>query len=358
VPGNVPSDAPFETVRWQGSLDDGCLVLLDQTKLPLEQVEVVCHDVDLVAEAIETLMVRGAPAIGVAAAYGVVLGVRPAGDSDRGSFQQRLQAVIDQLGSTRPTAVNLFRSLRRLERVAAACGPGATAREVVGKLFTEACAIHAEDQWMCREIGRHGAELLEDGMGVLTHCNAGALATGGRGTALAVVLAAHESGKRLHVYVDETRPLLQGSRLTAWELTRYGIDSTVLCDSAAASLMRRGRVQAVVVGADRIAGNGDTANKVGTYGLALAAEAHGVPFYVAAPSSTFDLSLADGASIPIEERASEEITHFQGRQVAAPGVRAYNPAFDVTPARLIRAIISERGRIEPVSAERIADILG
>ena len=228
---------------------------------------------------------------------------------------------------------------------------------IFDRLLTEAQAIHEEDRQMCRAIGRLGAELLADGQGVLTHCNAGGLATSDYGTALAVFFAAHESGKRLHIYADETRPLLQGARLTAWELGQRGIATTLICDSMAAQVMREGRVQAVVVGADRIAANGDTANKIGTYGVALLAAAHEIPLYVAAPSSTFDLTLPDGAGIPIEERDAAEITHGFGRQTAPAGVAVYNPAFDVTPARLIKAIICERGVIEPVTRQRIQEVL-
>jgi methylthioribose-1-phosphate isomerase len=225
-------------------------------------------------------------------------------------------------------------------------------------LLAEARAIHEEDRQMCRAIGRHGAALLKDGQGVLTHCNAGGLATADYGTALAVIFAAAEQGKTLHVWADETRPLLQGARLTAWELHEREIDVTLICDSMAAVVMREGRVQAVVTGADRIAANGDTANKIGTYGVALLAAAHNIPFYVAAPTSTFDLSIADGQAIPIEERDPSEITHGFGRQTAPSGVKVYNPAFDVTPARLIAAIICERGVIRPVNAQRIAQVLG
>jgi methylthioribose-1-phosphate isomerase len=224
--------------------------------------------------------------------------------------------------------------------------------------LAEARAIHEEDRRMCRAIGRHGAALLSDGQGVLTHCNAGGLATADYGTALAVIFAAVESGKRIQVYADETRPLLQGARLTAWELQQRGIDVTLICDSMAAQVMREGRVQAVITGADRIAANGDTANKIGTYGVALLAAAHGIPFYVAAPTSTFDLAIASGEAIPIEQRDPREITHGFGRQTAPEGIKVYNPAFDVTPARLIRALVCQRGVIEPVTRERIAEILG
>jgi methylthioribose-1-phosphate isomerase len=230
--------------------------------------------------------------------------------------------------------------------------------DVLAALFEEACQIHAEDREICHAIGRYGAELLKDESGVLTHCNAGGLATSEYGTALSALFTAQDQGKRLHVFVDETRPLLQGARLTAWELGQRGIEATLICDSMAGQVMREGKVQAVIVGADRIAANGDTANKIGTYSVAVLAAAHQIPFYVAAPSSTFDLTIEDGTKIPIEERSREEITHGFGRQTAPDGVQVYNPAFDVTPARLIKAIITERGIIEPVAKEQIAKVLG
>ncbi|MEX0712662.1 MAG: S-methyl-5-thioribose-1-phosphate isomerase, partial [Pirellulales bacterium] len=303
-------------------------------------------------EAIKSLRVRGAPAIGVAAAYGVCVGIQTAAGKGLADYLARLHEVCEYLATSRPTAVNLFWALDRMRRTAEAL-PGKSPPQIAEKLLAEARAIEAEDRAMCRAIGRHGAELLIDGQGVLTHCNAGGLATADYGTALAVFFAAHEAGKRLHVYADETRPLLQGARLTAWELQQRGIDVTLICDSMAAQVMREGRVQAVVVGADRIAANGDTANKIGTYGVALLAAAHGIPFYVAAPKSTFDLSLAGGDAIPIEQRSPDEITHGFGRQTAPDGVDVYNPAFDVTPARLIKAIICERGVIEPVTRANI-----
>jgi methylthioribose-1-phosphate isomerase len=344
------------TLHWIGETD-GHLRLIDQTLLPVELREIDCRDVESVWEAIRSLRVRGAPAIGIAAAYGVCLGVQAAVGRNEAAFFGRLEEVAKYLATSRPTAVNLFWALQRMQRTAAAIRGKSTPAEITQRLLDEARAIHEEDRAMCRAIGRFGAELLNDGQGVLTHCNAGGLATSDYGTALAVFFAAHESGKRLHVYADETRPLLQGARLTAWELQQRGIDVTLICDSMAAQVMREGRVQAVVTGADRIAANGDTANKIGTYGVALLAAAHEIPFYIAAPTSTFDLSLADGSQIPIEERASEEITHGFGRQTAPEGVRVYNPAFDVTPARLIKAIICERGLIEPVTPERIAAVV-
>jgi methylthioribose-1-phosphate isomerase len=330
--------------------------MIDQTLLPVEFKEIDCCEVDRVWEAVKTLRVRGAPAIGVAAAYGVCVGLKKVLDADEEEFFKRLREVVDYLASSRPTAVNLFWALRRMEDKAQELR-GRPSREIAERLLAEARAIHEEDRQMCRAIGRHGAELLRDGQGVLTHCNAGGLATADYGTALAVFFAAAESGKTLHVYADETRPLLQGARLTAWELREHGIDVTLICDSMAAQVMREGKVQAVVTGADRIAANGDSANKIGTYGVALLAKAHGIPFYIAAPSSTFDLSLADGGGIPIEERDPREITHGFGRQTAPDGIAVYNPAFDVTPAELIAAIICERGIIRPVTRERVAEVL-
>jgi methylthioribose-1-phosphate isomerase len=349
--------ATIVTLEWVGELD-GHLSLLDQTLLPLEVKHATCRDVASVCEAIRSLRVRGAPAIGIAAAYGVCVALQTADEKDVDNFFARLDEVVDSLAASRPTAVNLFWALERMRRRAVALRATSSPREIRRALLAEARAIHEEDRAMCRRIGRYGAALLADGQGVLTHCNAGGLATADYGTALAVIFAAQEAGKRVHVYADETRPLLQGARLTAWELRQRGIDVTLICDSMAAQVMREGRVQAVVTGADRIAANGDTANKIGTYGVALLAAAHDIPFYVAAPSSTFDLSIPDGDQIPIEQRDPREITHGFGRQTAPDGIAVYNPAFDVTPARLIRAIICERGVIQPVTGERIAAMLG
>ncbi len=348
------------TLRWVGDAS-GHLVLIDQTLLPLELREIACRDVETVFEAIRSLRVRGAPAIGVAAAYGMIVGAQSGATASAQAFMAQLDRVGARLAESRPTAVNLFWAIERMRGAAAgalAADRSLSAAAILEGLLAEARAIHEEDRAMCRAIGRFGAELLTDGQGVLTHCNAGGLATSDYGTALAVFFAAHESGKRLHVYADETRPLLQGARLTAWELQQHGIDVTLICDSMAAQVMREGRVQAVVTGADRIAANGDSANKIGTYGVALLAAAHDIPFYIAAPSSTFDLSLADGSQIPIEERASAEITHGFGRQTAPDGIKVYNPAFDVTPAKLIRAIICERGVIRPVTTENIRAMVG
>jgi len=349
------STAPA-TLAWIGDTS-GYLELIDQTLLPGQLTHVACRDVETVWEAIKSLRVRGAPAIGVAAAYGVCVGIQTALNAGEAAFFARLNEVCDYLATSRPTAVNLFWALDRM-RTKALCMRGSLVpRDVAAGLLVEAQTIEAEDRQMCRAIGRHGAALLQDGQGVLTHCNAGGLATSDYGTALAVFFAAHESGKRLHVYADETRPLLQGARLTAWELKQRGIDVTLICDSMAAQVMREGRVSAVVTGADRIAANGDAANKIGTYGVALLAAAHDIPFYVAAPTSTFDMSIADGSEIPIELRDPREITHGFGRPTAPEGVRVYNPAFDVTPARLIKAIICEHGIIEPVTRETVAAVV-
>jgi methylthioribose-1-phosphate isomerase len=342
-----------ETLRWVGD-ERGHLVVIDQTRLPLELIEHECRDVESVWEAIKQLRVRGAPAIGIAAAYGVVIGLSAATDSGEAAFFARLDDVTDYLARSRPTAVNLFWALDRMKTKAAALRSTKPPALIHADLLAEAQAIHEEDRVICRAIGRYGAELIGNGMGVLTHCNAGGLATAEYGTALSVLFTCQDQGKRLHVYVDETRPLLQGARLTAWELAQRGIEATLICDNMAGQVMRERRVQAVIVGADRIAANGDTANKIGTYSVAVLAAAHEIPFYVAAPTTTFDLSIDSGEQIPIEQRSPDEITHGFGRTTAPEGIGVYNPAFDVTPARLIRAIITERGLIQPVNRDTIA----
>lgn len=332
-------------VDWVGGLG-GHVRLLDQTRLPGEIVFIDCRDVEMVWDAIKTLQVRGAPAIGVAAAFGVALVAgKHEGDSVE-SLDDVVRRASRYLRTSRPTAVNLFWALDRMDRVMAQAA-GRSADDLRRRLLTEAMAIRAEDVRMCKAIGEAGAELIEPGSGVLTHCNAGALATSDYGTALSVIFHAHWAGKNITAYADETRPLLQGSRLTAWELMRRGVPTTLLCDNMAASLMRSGKVNAVVVGADRIAANGDTANKIGTYGVALLARAHNIPFYVAAPSSTFDFSIATGEEIPIEVRDPREVTHGMGKATAPDGVDVYNPAFDVTPADLIAAFITEAGVLRP-----------
>ncbi|MFV2069436.1 MAG: S-methyl-5-thioribose-1-phosphate isomerase [Pirellulales bacterium] len=348
-----------QTLRWEGDVFSGALVLIDQTELPEQLVERWCRDVASVVEAIRSLRVRGAPAIGIAAAYGTCLGVQAVcRRGDKEAFFAELEEAITELAASRPTAVNLFWALDRMRQTATSLPKRLAPGQIASTLLDQARAIHQEDRETCHAIGRHGAALLRDGQGVLTHCNAGALATAEFGTALGVLRAAHQSGKRLRIYADETRPLLQGARLTAWELSRDGLDVTVICDSAAAHVMGSGRVDVVIAGADRIAANGDVANKIGTYGLALLAAAHEVPFYIAAPLSTFDLSIACGDEIPIEERAAEEISHGFGKRTLPAGVPVYNPAFDVTPARLITAIICEAGVIRPVDAASIRRIVG
>jgi methylthioribose-1-phosphate isomerase len=292
---------------------------------------------------------------------GVVVGLKPGapatGTESRESFFLRLRDITQYLATSRPTAVNLFWALERMERVARCKAEPFDSRRLHQRLLQEALAIEAQDRQMCRDIGRHGAQVVPEGGGVLTHCNAGGLATSDYGTALAVLYAASEQGKQFVVYADETRPLLQGARLTAWELHQRGLDVTLICDNMAAQVMKEGKIGVVVVGADRIAANGDTANKIGTYGVALLATAHGIPFYVAAPSSTFDLSLPNGDAIPIEQRDPAEVTRGFGKQTAPDGIKVYNPAFDVTPAELIRGLITEKGIIQPVTEERIRALI-
>jgi methylthioribose-1-phosphate isomerase len=348
----------LETVGWVGEAISGHVRLIDQTRLPAEFVRIDCTDVPAVWEAIRALRVRGAPAIGIAAAYGSVLGARARGTDNVQSVRRAHRESTDHLRTSRPTAVNLFWALDRMDRVAELGPPRGDGRGLLERLLTEAHAIAAEDRAMCRAIGAFGAELIAPRQGILTHCNAGGLATADYGTALAVIFTAHERGKHVHVFADETRPLLQGSRLTAWELQRRGIPVTLICDNMAAQVMKEGKVQVAVVGADRIAANGDTANKIGTYGVALLAQAHSIPFYVAAPSSTFDLSSPDGSAIPIEQRDAREITHGLGQPTAPEGVNVYNPAFDVTPAELIAGIITERGVIRPVNEANIRAMVG
>lgn len=312
------------TVDWQGSAGDGRLVLIDQTLLPLKLELMHLSTLPQVIDAIRRLCVRGAPAIGVAGAYGVVIALR------QGLGNEGIAALAD----ARPTAVNLRWAVERTAKVAA--GDPAAA-------LAEARRIHAEDQDSCRRIGQHGAALVKDGMGVLTHCNAGALATAGMGTALAPLYVAHEQGRRFKLYADETRPLLQGARLTAFEAAGNGLDVTVITDNMAAWVMKLGKVQLVITGADRVAANGDSANKIGTYGVALAAKAHGIPFYIAAPRSTFDAAVADGSAIPIEERDGAEVRRPGGTQTVPDAARVFNPAFDVTPHNLITGWITEDG---------------
>lgn len=349
----------FPTLEWVGD-HHGYLRLLDQTRLPGETVYLECRTPEDVWQAIRRLSVRGAPAIGVAAAFGVCLGVQGG---------QSIDEVCDYLATSRPTAVNLFWAIERMRRAAsqAASGPELAERTCAARpdlstqLLAEARAIQNEDREQCIAMGCHGADLLADlpaGPGLLTHCNTGALATGaGDGTALGVIFELARRGARPQVWVDETRPLLQGARLTAWELQQRGIEATLICDSVAAQVMREGRVHAALVGADRIAANGDTANKIGTLSVAALARTFGVPFYVVAPRTTFDLSIPSGNEIPIEKRSTDEVTHGFGQQTAPEGIAVYNPAFDVTPAELISAIVTDRGVIRPVNAETVAAVV-
>mgnify|MGYP001176793316 CR=1 FL=1 len=350
----VPDLAPHRTLDWIGGLD-GHIEMIDQTLLPGRFSVIACHDVESVWEAIRVLRVRGAPAIGVAAAMGAVLGVRDATTDE--DLYARLQRACDYLASSRPTAVNLFWALDRMKRRAQTLR-GRPLADIKESLLAEARAIRDEDAAMCRAIGDAGRHLITDGAGVLTHCNAGGLATAEYGTALAVIYRAHELGRRFRVYADETRPLLQGSRLTAWELSRAGVDVTVICDNTAGLLMAQGKINLVITGADRIAANGDSANKIGTYSLAVLAKAHRIPFYIAAPRSTFDLSIDDGPAIPIEIRDENEIRRGFGRLTAPEDVKCYNPAFDVTPAGLIHGIITDRGLIRPVTPEQVRTTIG
>jgi len=349
--------SPF-SLRWVGDAG-GQLEILDQTRLPGCLEWIVCHDVDSVVEAIKALRVRGAPAIGIAGAYGMVLAAGEAAGQGLGpeAAWAHVLARAEELATARPTAVNLRWAVERAVAAVGNLPADAAASSLASELLTEARAIHDEDRRLCEAIGRHGAAILPTG-DILTHCNTGALATGGAGTALAVITTAWDAGRRFTVFADETRPLLQGSRLTAWELVQRNIPVTVLVDAAAGHLLATGRIAAVIVGADRITACGDTANKIGTYALAVLAEAHGVPFFVAAPSSTFDLAIDTGAEIPIEERAAAEVLAPLGVRAAPEGAAAFNPAFDVTPARLIRGIITEKGVISPVSRETVRGVLG
>ena len=330
---------------------------IDQTKLPLEESFVLAATYEQVAEAIVAMVVRGAPAIGVSAAYGIALGALHTKAATPLEFAPEFDRICARLAATRPTAVNLFWAIARIKRLFAnLLASGATLVQIQQRILAEADAMYNEDIAACKTMGAFGAELLPQEGGVLTHCNAGALATCGYGTALGVIRSAVEQGKRIHVFADETRPFLQGARLTAWELMASNIPTTVICDNTAASLMRQGRIQAVVVGADRIAANGDTANKIGTYNVAILAKEHAIPFYVAAPWSTIDLATATGDSIPIEERSPLEVTHHGGKQLTPNGVGICNPAFDVTPAKYVTAIITERGVLRAPYAESLREM--
>jgi methylthioribose-1-phosphate isomerase len=331
-----------QAITWAPS---GAVRIVDQRALPEALVHRDLESVEAMAEAIRSLQVRGAPLIGIAAAMGLVAGLREARALSREAFLERMGRAVECLGATRPTAVNLRWALDRMSTVAGTT-PG-DAAALWERLHAEAAAIWEEDREMCRRIGAAGQTLLPDGAKVLTHCNAGALATGGIGTALAPVYLAREANRQVHVFVDETRPVLQGARLTAWELMAAGVPCTLITDSMAASLMRAARVDLVLVGADRIARNGDFANKIGTYALAVLARHHGVPFYCCAPSSTIDPAVPDGDAIPIEQRSGDEVTTFAGRAIAPAGVATFNPAFDVTPARYVTGFITDRGVVQP-----------
>jgi methylthioribose-1-phosphate isomerase len=329
------------TLEWTA---DG-VRFLDQTRLPLEETYVLATTSDQVANVITTMVVRGAPAIGVAAAMGFALGVKNSSTTTIAALTGEMEGIAKTLAATRPTAVNLFWAIERMRRrfFALAAKPGVTLEAIKAGLVDEARIMYDEDIAACRTMGAYGAELMPASGGVLTHCNAGALASCGYGMALGVIRSAVERGHQLHVYADETRPFLQGARLTAWEMMHDGIPTTVLCDNMAASLMRQGKIQAVIVGSDRVAANGDVANKIGTYGVAILAKEHGIPFYVACPWSTIDLATPNGDAIPIEQRPAIEVTHHGGKQLTPYGVGIENPAFDVTPARYVTAIITERG---------------
>ena len=343
----------LRTIYWEGGLD-GCCRLVEQTLLPAEFVEIECNTRQEIWDAIKRLAVRGAPAIGVAAGFGVVLGIRNSVASDRPGFMADLKETCDDLAESRPTAVNLFWGLDRMTRVATEAGD-LSVPELKQLLLDEALTIYEQDRTICRQLGKHGQKLLNEGEGALTHCNAGGLATADYGTALAVFFSAQEAGKKFKVFADETRPLNQGSRLTSWELHRAGIDVTLICDNMAGQVMKEGRIQKVFVGSDRIAANGDAANKIGTYSVSVLAKHHGIPFYVVAPTSTFDLATAHGDGIPIEQRDPDEIRRgYSGGLNAPADVAVYNPAFDVTPHEHIAGIVTEFGVIENPSTESVA----
>ena len=339
----------MKAIEWLGNR----LKIIDQTRLPHEEAYLELTDYQGVAQAIRDMNVRGAPAIGVAAAYGIALGAKDINITDKKQFLKELQQVVDTIASTRPTAVNLFCVVERMKRMAAA---GKDVAQIKKALIDEAVRIHTEEKTATERLSQLGAELIQDGFGVLTHCNTGPLATAGYGTALGVIIYAHQQGKHLHVFTTETRPRCQGARLTAWELKQAGIPFTLITDSMAGYFMKRGEIDCVIVGADRIAANGYTANKIGTYTLAVLANAHGIPFYIAAPTTTIDFSLTSGYQIPIEERSPEEVTHIQGMRIAPEGTQAANPAFDITPSQYITAIITEKGIIRAPYGEGLKSI--
>ena len=343
----------IKTLEWTA---DG-VRFIDQTKLPTEEVYVNCRTYQEVAAAIRDMIVRGAPAIGVAAAMGVALGIQQSSARDKQSLRREFDQISTVISETRPTAVNLFWAIRRMREKLDSLA-GRPLLEIKTALVHEAQQMYLEDIAANEAMGRHGATLMPNSGGVLTHCNAGALATCGYGTALGVIRAAIEAGKKIHVFADETRPFLQGARLTAWELTKDGIQTTVIADNMAGAMMRQGKIKAAVVGADRIAANGDVANKIGTYTVAVLAKEHGIPFYVAAPWSTVDMNTPSGDQIPIEQRSPKEVTHHGGKQMAPDGVLVENPAFDVTPNQYVTAIVTERGIARAPYAETLKELAG
>jgi methylthioribose-1-phosphate isomerase len=349
----IKSKRMIKTLEWTA---DG-VRFIDQTKLPTEEVHVVCRTYLEVADAIRNMIVRGAPAIGVAAAMGIALGIKQSQAQEVSSLRNELGQICRKMGDTRPTAVNLFWAIRRMQQKFEAAAPEGV-QQIKAAMAAEAQQMLVEDIAANEAMGRHGATLLPSSGGVLTHCNAGALATCGYGTALGVIRAAVEAGKQIHVFADETRPFLQGARLTAWELMKDGIPTTVIADNMAGTMMRQGKIKAVIVGADRIAANGDVANKIGTYSVAVLAKEHGIPFYVAAPWSTVDMSTATGDQIPIEQRPHKEVTHHGGKQMAPDGVGVENPAFDVTPCKYVTAIVTERGVARAPYAESLRELTG
>jgi methylthioribose-1-phosphate isomerase len=341
------------TIEWK----DDAVVMIDQRKLPASEVYVTCKTANEVAKAIKTMVIRGAPAIGVAAAMGIAVGMIRSRATGTKQFTTEFQKTCELMAGTRPTAVNLFWAIERMKKAfAAAAQDGQSVDQIKRRLVEEARAIHDEDVQSCRTMGAHGAELVPASARILTHCNAGALATAGYGTALGVIRAAAEQGKTIAVLADETRPFLQGARLTAWELVRDNINTTVITDNMAGAMMRLGQIDLVVVGADRIAANGDVANKIGTYSVAVLAKEHGIPFYVAAPLSTVDLNTPDGSRIPIEERNEREVTHVGANRLTPIGAQIRNPAFDVTPAKYVTAIITERGVARAPFAESLPQL--
>jgi methylthioribose-1-phosphate isomerase len=346
----------FETLRWVDGID-GYLEVIDQRKLPAHFEMLKCETKEQLYDAIKTLAVRGAPAIGVSAAFGICLAMRETSEADLSQALCRLEKSADYLANSRPTAVNLFWALDRMKASAQKFVTENSNTDLTAlreALLREALAICNEDKQMCRRIGENGEKFIKTDSSILTHCNAGALATAGQGTALSVLYEAHKKGKKFKVYVDETRPVLQGGRLTMWELTQARIDATLICDNMAGSLMKQGKIDAVLTGADRIAANGDAANKIGTFSLSILAKEHNIPFYIAAPTSTFDLGIKTGDDIPIEQRDADEVASFGGVKVAPEGADIYNQAFDVTDARNITAIITEKGVIEQPNSEKNA----